>query len=261
MAQSIVEGMSPEIGASEMEIAALAFIADQDEPVGSPRLREALADRGIIVGEATVGRFLRSLDRSGYTESIKTTRGRVITPLGLDRLAALLRERRRASLSAELHQALGNDAVTALLDLLYARRGVEAEATRLATRHAPDDAIAEVTDLAREHVRCVGGGDDTVSAARNFHLELASLSGNAVITALASFLLDAGNDPLVQLLDQITFEAGEALHFAQDHARIAGHMLIRDEDAAERAMREHIDEMIAAVEAYLEKQQAVAPAR
>lgn len=260
MARAIREDDRSAAVAPGIEIAALAYIADQDEPVGSPRLREALADRGIVVGEATVGRFLRALDRSGYTESIKATRGRVITPLGLDRLAALLRERRRASLSAELHQALGTDAVTALLDLLYARRGVEAEAARLATRHASDDAIAELVDLAKEHIRCVGGGDDTVTAARNFHLEAASISGNAVIAALASFLLDAGNDPLVQLLDQITFEAGEALHFAQDHARIARSMLMRDEAAAERAMREHIDEMIAAVEAYRAAQPAEAPA-
>jgi DNA-binding FadR family transcriptional regulator len=232
------------------EFVTLAFIAAQEEPVGSPRLREALAEAGIRVAEATAGRFLRSLDQRGYTKTVKTTRGRVITARGEERLAELARERRRVSLSEELIAAVSADEMTALLDLLLARRAIEPEGARLAARKASLEELETIAQLARRHVQGVGDVAVMIDAGRKFHTAVAAASHNRILAAVALYMLDPVNDQLLHLLNQIMFESGEALDFSQDHQRISRYMRARDGENAEVAMRGHIDKLIAAVERY-----------
>lgn len=233
-----------------MEIAALSFIASDDGPVGSLRLREALEAAGILVSEATVGRFLRSLDQRGYTESVRNTRGRVVTERGVIHLRDLLRRRHRASLSAELANAISADDVGALLDLLYVRRAIEPEAVRLAALNATDNELAELTEVAEQHIHAVGGGDDTVGVSKDFHDLVAAVSGNTILKAVMALLLASANDRLAELLDRITYDAGHALTFAYEHRRIGRLLRERRATDAATAMYAHIDDMIRAVEAF-----------
>jgi DNA-binding FadR family transcriptional regulator len=235
---------------SELETVVLAYIASHDEPVGSQRLKEALAEAGFSVAEATVGRYLRSLDQRGYTQSVKKTRGRVITERGEERLVELARERRRASLSAVLIEAVSADSVTALLELLAVRRVIEPEGVRLATLRASAEEIEAIAQLAQRHVQGVGNVDVSIEVGRNLHSAVAEASQNGVLAAVAAFLLDPAHDELQLLLNQIMFESGEALDFAQDHQRIIRQMRSRDPVKAELAMRDHIEKLIAVVERY-----------
>ncbi|MFT4041223.1 MAG: FCD domain-containing protein, partial [Thermomicrobiales bacterium] len=188
-----------------MEIAALSFIASHHSPVGSSRLSAALTDAGIVVSEATAGRYLRALDQRGYTDPVRATRGRVLTEAGQRRLEDLLRRRRRASLSADLANAASADDIGALLDLLQVRRAIEPEAVRLATLNASDAELAEVVAVAEHHIRAVGGGDDTVIVSKNFHDMVVEVSGNAILRAVMALLLASANDRLIELLDRIVY--------------------------------------------------------
>ncbi|MCC6312685.1 MAG: FCD domain-containing protein [Thermomicrobiales bacterium] len=229
----------------------MTFIAAQDEPVGSQRLKEALEEAGISVAEATAGRFLRSLDGKGYTQSIGATRGRVLTPRGQERLAKLLRERRLASLSADLVEAIDISDLSSLLDLLYVRLAVEPAAARLVALRASDEEIAAIAQLAERHVHCVGDGGDTVEPSRAYHQLLAESSGNGVLTAVATYLLDPLDDRLARLLDRISFEAGEALEFARDHQRVSRCLQARDASGAASAMRDHLEKLMDMVARYV----------
>lgn len=234
---------------SELEIVALAYIASHDEPVGSQRLQQVLAEAGFAMAEATAGRFLRALDQQGFTEAVQNTRGRVITAAGEERLAELLRERRRALLSAELVEAVSAADLQSALDLLYVRRAIEPEGVHHAALKATDAEIEAIARLAEDHVHDVAGSD-SVGPAMNFHRSLAEASHNGVLAAVAALLLDPVNDRLAHLQRQISSDIGTTRAYVNAHQQIAGHLRARDAHAAERAMRDHIDQMIAAVKAY-----------
>jgi DNA-binding GntR family transcriptional regulator len=55
---------------------------------------------------------------------------------------------------------------------------------------------------------------------------------------------------LEKALGQIALASGEALDQATDHLALAGALRSRDPDAAEAAMRAHMDKLIQAVETY-----------
>jgi DNA-binding FadR family transcriptional regulator len=178
----------------------------------------------------------------------------------VERLAELARERRRASLSAGLIDAVGADDVASLLDLLVVRRAIEPEGARLATLKASAEELEGIAQLARRHVQGVGRVGISIEVGRDFHSAVATASQNQVLAAVASFLLDPVNDQLQRLLNQIMFEFGEAIDFAQDHQRIVRQMRARDPVKAETAMRDHIDRLIAAVERYPRSAQETSPA-
>ena len=54
-------------GENEMIIAALSLMEQRDEPIGAGLLLNVFAEKGIVMGEATAGRFLRRLDKNGWT--------------------------------------------------------------------------------------------------------------------------------------------------------------------------------------------------
>lgn len=235
----------------EMEAAALAFMASQSEPVGSRRLMQALGDAGIRVAEATAGRLLHSLDEQGFTVSVKTTRGRTITPAGEAHLAILLRNQRRVELTAGLVEAISAADVQSLLDLLSVRRAIEPEGAHQAALRASD---AEIEAIVRdvEAVPSADENDANVGPAMDFHRALLDASQNPVLIAVASLLLDPHNDYLAQLQRRISAATGNANEYIGDHQRIARFLQARDAAGAERAMRDHINRMIADVTRYRE---------
>ena len=76
-----------------MEYRILQQAADQGGPIGAGFLFNALqTDNNPILSEATLGRYLRSLEQRGYLASERydgRSRGRVITEAGRRRLSEL----------------------------------------------------------------------------------------------------------------------------------------------------------------------------
>ncbi|MBX6341399.1 MAG: FCD domain-containing protein, partial [Thermomicrobiaceae bacterium] len=233
-----------------MELAALMLLDRAEEPVGAARLAQALREAGIPVAEATAGRFLRYLDERGYTRVQSTTRGRLITEAGRQRLGQLRLLQRQDEQGAQVVRAARATAIDELIDLLYVRRVVETEAARIAASRASDEEIARIWDFTEAHVHEAGEHRDTLEPSLSFHRMVVDASHNRMLIAVARLLLEPANDPLEKLLGHISLDAGATFDLALDHRLVAEALRARDAAAAEAAMRQHMDKLVHEVEAY-----------
>lgn len=229
-------------GENEMIIAALSLMEQRDEPIGAGLLLNVFAEKGIVMGEATAGRFLRRLDKNGWTVA-HGKRGRTLTASGKQHLTELRLSQKLAQDGAQFVASIKATADDDLLDLLFARRGIEAQAAYLAALRATPDEIARM-----EAASCSCAGttpQQRLGNSQGFHLALAQASHNAVLGAVASMLLDPQNDPLAKLrFKHLAQRDGRDATLADDHTMILDAVRARDPQRAERLMREHIDRLI-----------------
>jgi DNA-binding FadR family transcriptional regulator len=235
-----------------IERIALETLAAAEGPIGASRLVEQLSQHDIVLSEATAGRVLRALDRRGLTRPIGK-RGRLLTDEGRDRLHHLEILRRQGEQSAVLVGAATPVDIEELIDLLYVRRAVEPEAARHAALRASDDERAAIHGMADAHIHHVMDGSDHAHAALEFHRLVARASHNKMLTAVASLALDPSTNPLSTLLDFISIEAGAHFTFAHEHRDIVDAIMARKPEAAEAAMREHVDDLIRVVQDYRQR--------
>ncbi len=236
--------------ARNMELATLALLAESGEPVGSPRLVTTLTGEGIEVAEATAGRYLRTMDERGLTIRIGR-QGRLITDRGRQRLQHLLLVNRLDEQSSELVRILSERDITQLIDILNLRRAVEGEAARLAALRATDDERQWLCDIAAMHQNHVDADQEGRQDAVNFHLAVAVAAHSPIVRTTVELLIEPANDPFMRIVDIITVQAGSQFAFAHDHRGVADAILRSDPAAAEQAMRDHVDAIIALVDAYL----------
>lgn len=246
--------------AQAMELVALELLAEADEPVGSARLTETFRRAGIMVAEATAGRYLRQLDEHGYTRSPSVKTGRVITEAGRRRLAELRVIERQEHHGARVLDAVQATELDELLDLLYVRRAVEVEAARLATTRATEAEIARLAAYAEAHIHDAGEGHEIAEPSMNFHRMVAEASHNRLLIAVTLLLLDPANDPLEKLLEAIALDTGMAMDHVSDHLKIAAALRAHDPRAVETVMRAHMDKLVRAAEAYRDREARTAPA-
>lgn len=240
----------------DMERVALRVLVESGEPVGARRLSEVFRQNNIDVAEATAGRLLRSLGEAGYAETVGM-RGRVLTPLGHNRLTELEFRNELDAHSDIVARAIEATSIEELVDLLHVRRAVEAEAARLAAVRATDNELAAIVKAAADHVNCVENGpEDRVVHARGFHALVGQASHNRMIAAMIDMLLDPKNDPLQRLLDQLSLKAGVVNAMSHEHESVAEALCARDPVEAERRMRAHIESMIAVTGERMESQGA-----
>jgi GntR family transcriptional regulator, transcriptional repressor for pyruvate dehydrogenase complex len=234
---------------TQIERIALETVAGADGPVGASRLVERLSQHDIELSEATAGRFLRSLDRRGLTQTVGK-RGRLLTEAGRLRLRELEIMQHQDEQTALLVGAASPVDVGELIDLLYVRRAVEPEAARHAAMRATNEERADLQALADSHVHHVIGGGGDADAALDLHRLVARASHNKMLIAVAGLTVDPSTNGLSTLLDLISSEAGAQFTFAHEHREIVDAILGRDPDRAETLMREHIDDLIKVVELY-----------
>ena len=139
-------------------------------------------------------------------------------------------------LIAHLDFVFAKDSV-ALVQLLEARRVVEAGNARLAASRVTEAALAALDDLAVSLASCI---DDPV---RFSELDIAL--HNAVCAAAGNFLLSQFMN-IISTLGKVSRERTGGLHGVReaalrDHRRIVGALRAHDPDAAEKAMLEHLD--------------------
>jgi DNA-binding FadR family transcriptional regulator len=231
-----------------LELVALGVLAQAEEPVGSVRMAEALVDAGINIAEATAGRYLRKLDRAGMTFPI-TTRGRVITEKGHQRLAELRLAKRQDERSDQLVRAITTTGVDEVMDLLYVRRAVEPEAARLAALRATNEDVERISAIDSAYVQDWKHSETRVGATLTFHRSVARASHNQMLIAVAMMLLDEVHEPLARLLDRLTipFDNGTTSSFALEHHAILDAISSHNAEDAESTMRAHVDHLIAVV--------------
>jgi GntR family transcriptional repressor for pyruvate dehydrogenase complex len=234
----------------KMERLILAALNNSQQPIGAPQILNVLIEHGVQTSEATVGRFLRNLDRQNLTV-LFGKRGRLLSDRGRARLEHLEILERISSHNVEVAKIINPTDLDALLELLHVRRALEPEAARLSALRASVEERSALLALAREQMEDVEHGESAGGdAALRFHRLIAQASHNSLLISVASLVLDTTNDPLADVLDEVAKRTGSLQEFAHDHQHLYEAIAARDAETAEREMRSHIDDLIRRVERY-----------
>jgi len=125
-------------------------------------------------------------------------------------------------------------------DLIAARRMIEGEiAFTAASKVTPAnlDALTEAIDQMRSDIEA---GRDTRQSDRLFHLRVAELTGNGVLSGLVDGLWAHMLAPMFDVLGRHAGLRGEDRMTIADHERIVEALGRRDAEAARAAMRAHL---------------------
>jgi GntR family transcriptional repressor for pyruvate dehydrogenase complex len=226
-----------------MEQAVLGMLAGSALPVGSGTLMERLEAGGLRVSEPTVGRLLRQLDRRGYTERV-SNKGRVLTKAGRVRFEQLSDAASKSESERALLETMRGGTIEEIVDVLVARRALERESARLAAERATAEDVAAIRAALAQQRVVVGTNGAAVDADERFHAVIARASRNRVLAAAIDLI--RRDKPLALRLDAILRRT--------THMWVVGHESIlaaverRDPEAAERAMVQHLDTVIAALQ-------------
>ncbi len=222
----------------------LKFIGESDDPVGSGTACLALCNANQKVSEATAGRLLRQLDERGFTEK-KGFRGRVLTDAGREYLHALTNEEKRLLFSQQLAEIVSSRSKDELLEILVARKAIEREIARLAAQRITDEQLNDIKRTVSQYLSTENNKDAGDVA---FHNALADAAGNRVLKAALDLIRQDGqlSPVLVYIREQVQSK------IFTDHFKIYQAVASRNPDAAEQAMVEHIENVLADVQKYWE---------
>jgi GntR family L-lactate dehydrogenase operon transcriptional regulator len=225
----------------------LTIIHHSSDPVGARKLSRALLQSGISTSEATLGRLLRRLDSQALTRPVGA-KGRVLTAEGRRLRATLDAQRRHIdSLQAATEIATVQD----VIGLLIARRAIERECARSAALHASAEQVDALRAVVAEHGRRLEAREPPNEESLRFHRDLAALTPNQVLRAMASIAFDASLESGHALLDVIIFSHGTEEQGLREHRAILDAIARHDAQAADDAMAAHLSRLVSEVEAHL----------
>ena len=235
------EGATP----AGLKHAILHLLAANPGPLGSGSLMEQLQAIGYAGSEPTVGRFLRLLDRSGFTVRV-SNKGRELTAAGRAELQRLCEAESQRHYERELIQTIRSTTIDDILDVLVARRAMERETARLAAEHATPEEIGQLETTIQEQRQELATRGIAADADVKFHVLLAEAGHNRVLGAAVELI--RRDKRLAVLLEVILKQASHK--WVVGHERILAAVKRRAPDAAERAMVEHINTVIADISRY-----------
>ncbi len=181
------------------------------------------------VSRSSVREAIRSLEVMGLVEPRR-------------RVGTLVREVNAVSILNPLTTAL-LQTVKMNTELLDVRRIVEPPLARRAAQNATPAQIADLEDILRRQEERVSRGELGLEEDAAFHYSIALAADNAVMLKVVDVLMDLLREPRQRSLET----EGRAVRSYQGHCRILGALKLRDADAAEDAMRRHLDEIAAIV--------------
>lgn len=224
---------------------ALAAVASSRTPVGAWKLSRLLAGMGIETSEATCGRLLRSMETNGHVIASGRS-GRVITEQG----ERVLKQWQESEMRNRSHSAFLESLTVRhpreLIDVLVARKAIEAETAALAAENATEDEIANLWKIVREHEELLRSGSSGVEKDAQFHRSLAAAGKNRVLMAALDVIY---HDPHIgRALEYIRTKVGSRM--VRDHQAILIEVSNRDSEASKRAMIRHIENVIRDVDKY-----------
>jgi GntR family transcriptional repressor for pyruvate dehydrogenase complex len=221
----------------------LNYMNENPDPVGSGTACEVLAGEGFQVSEATVGRLLRYMDLQGYTQRVGY-KGRTLTDLGRRYINHLAEQKSRQHFSNKLAEIVRSQCLDDLLDTLVARRAIEREIARLAALNITPEQAEGLWRIVEAYKSA--HGDRVADGDVAFHQALAEAAGNKVLKAALDLIRqDAQLSPVFGYIR-------EQMHrkVFSDHKQIYDAVAARDPLAAERAMVNHIENLISDVQKY-----------
>jgi len=223
----------------------LQVLGTSSEPIGAGALASELRKRGSPVSMATAGRILQNLEENDYAEKI-SNKGRILSPKGQKYLDQLESERKGHLFAQSFFEELYIRSPEDLLNILVARRAIERETARLAALNATKEDLTEI----RVFAEILDGGPENISSIsvvdRMFHEAVAKAGKNNLLLSVLKLVRQDVNIQHVMAL--IRQEEGRIL--GGDHLPIYEAIATRDPAAAEKAMLDHIDNIIKDVEHY-----------
>ncbi|MTV48879.1 FCD domain-containing protein [Heliobacillus mobilis] len=227
------------------EEAVLSVIHVNDEPIGSGSIRQMVADRGLAISEATVGRILKELDQKDYTVK-KGFQGRILTQKGYERLCELKHRREHTTIRKELEETLSPENKKNMLDMLVARRAIEGEIAALAAIHITSQEIEAMERVLAHHELHRQRGQYGVEQDIHFHQLLARASRNRVLEKAMDLILQSGRRS--PTLEFIRKEVNG--NIIEDHLRIFEAIKEKNPDRARSAMISHMENVTRDVTLY-----------
>jgi len=157
-----------------------------------------------------------------------------------DVLALLARER-IVELQPNRGAFVARPTVEEARHICEARMVIERSMARLAAERRSATDLRDLRRVLEEEHRCWDAGDirSAVRASRNFHLVLASVSGNAVLSDMLENILERS-----ALTQAVYASRGAAGCLCDDHFAILDAVAAQDADRAEQLMVAHIDQMV-----------------
>lgn len=226
--------------------AALSLVAESGGPLGAWYLRRALAEKGIQASEATCGRLLRMMEDAGHVVA-QGRKGRAVTPAGQRVLhewdAKQVRDRTRMALDQSLRIQNPDE----LLDVLVARRAIEAETAALAAQRATPGEIQGLRDIIEEQQTLVDTGSSSTQQNSAFHLALARAGKNRVLEAALDIIY--GHPDVMKALEYVRVKVGSEM--VEDHRRIIQEVSRQRPAGARNAMVKHMNNVIDDVGVYM----------
>lgn len=233
-----------------MEYRILQQAADQGGPIGAGFLFNALqTDNNPILSEATLGRYLRSLEQRGYLASERydgRSRGRVITEAGRRRLSELsLDDDRQKSIRAVM-ELLGENLDKQLRDMLVARKIVEPEMAALAAQSATEENMSAIRRILNQMDQLTAAGQSMAPTDGPFHAEIAKASGNSILESILKIARTEQDHS--QTIEYIIRACGHKN--SSDHWSIYRAIKDHNPNKARKSMRQHIINLIQKLDEY-----------
>jgi DNA-binding FadR family transcriptional regulator len=210
-------------------------IRDENLQPGDRLGREQDLAREFGVSRPTMREALRLLSSGGMLRSTKGPGGGTFVQRSLvDTLAHSLADR--------ISDMLDVNAVS-LEELMTARVAVEVPIARLAAQRADDETIAELRRLTLALDHDPHDPDATMRSDAGFHRTIASASGNPMLQATIGWAFEVLQPRLYEAVPPKLLQ--DVL--ATQHRAIVDAIAAHDPDAAETAMRAHLDHLRALV--------------
>jgi len=216
----------------------LEIIQNSPIPVGASYVSSQLAKLGIEISEATAGRFLLELDKEGLTQR-NGFKGRVLTELGKHELKQMQMRHDRMEYGEQFFQILDGKTEKELVDVLIARRAIERELARLAAINLTPEIENEMRSIINTQ-KLKATNYNTTQQDALFHGLIARAAGNKILETMLNIIRQ--DVELAPALEFIRKQVNSSI--VVDHITIMEAIIKKDPDAAEKAMVNHIENLI-----------------
>jgi GntR family transcriptional repressor for pyruvate dehydrogenase complex len=206
--------------AKQIERLILKELSPGDKLPGERELAEVLG-----VSRSSIRDAIRRLELMGLVQP-RQGAGTVVQEISPEALVTPL-----SNVIANKRQLVGQ-----LLDF---RKMLEPPLAARATTHASPQEIAEMEEILRRQDKKVRGGEAAIEEDSQFHYSIAMASGNSVVLKVLDVVMDLLRETRARSLQT---EGRPQKSFA-GHRRILAAIKRGDAEAAETAMRQHIEDV------------------
>ncbi|KJS22323.1 MAG: hypothetical protein VR72_06500 [Clostridiaceae bacterium BRH_c20a] len=222
----------------------LEVIEKSEAPLGANQIKKELSSLGLNISEATVGRVLFGLDQETLTKK-EGFKGRILTEQGQNALREMRIQRERKEYGEEFFKVLDSTSEAELVEILVARRVIESQLARMAALHITPEIAQEMQDTIDRQAKYSKKG---IAAEYDvqFHKLISRSAGNKVLDAMLDLIRQDGQ--LTPALEYIRKKVKSSI--IVDHKKIMEAIINKDPNTAEKAMIEHMDNLIRDVNKY-----------